>query len=154
MIKLFNAIDNVFTTNGDKVIIPTRAEVFKEDNGSFYLSMEAPLDYIEDLTSNKILVANTPQGDQAFRITNIEKTRKKISLKALHISYDANNYLIKDTFVVDKTCNQALQQLNNATDNPSPFSVSSDIIDIHSYRCVRNSLYEAWQLVVERWGGL
>lgn len=153
MIKLFNAIDNVFTTNGDKVIIPTRAEVFKEDNGSFYLSMEAPLDYIEDLTSNKILVANTPQGDQAFRITNIEKTRKKISLKALHISYDANNYLIKDTFVVDKTCNQALQQLNNATDNPSPFSVSSDIIDIHSYRCVRNSLYEAWQLVVERWGG-
>ena len=153
MIRLFDTTDKLFTTNGDKIIIPTRAEVFKEDNGSFYLQLEAPLDYIDYLLPNKILVANTPQGDQEFRITNVEKTKRKISLKALHISYDANNYLIRDTFVVDKTCNQALTQLNNATDNTSPFTVTSNIDDIHSYRCVRKSLYEAWQTVVERWGG-
>lgn len=153
MIKLFNTTDNIFTSNGDKVIIPTRAEVYKEDNGSFYLSLETLLDYIDDLTPNKILVANTPQGDQAFRITNVDKTRTKISLKAYHISYDANNYLIKDTFVVNKTCNQALGQLNNATDNTSPFNVSSDITNTNSYRCVRKSLYQAWQVVLERWGG-
>lgn len=153
MIKLFSTTDNIFNTNGDKVIIPTRAEVFKEDNGSFYLQLETPLDYIDDLTANRILVANTPQGEQAFRITNVEKTRKKITLKALHISYDANNYVIRDTNVVTKTGNQAMQQLNNATDNVSPFTVSSNIADTHSYRCVRKSLYEAWQMVVERWGG-
>lgn len=153
MIKLFSTTDNIFNTNGDKVIIPTRAEVFKEDNGSFYLLLETPLDYIDDLTANRILIANTPQGEQAFRITNVEKTRKKITLKALHISYDANNYVIRDTNVVTKTGNQAMQQLNNATDNVSPFTVSSNIADTHSYRCVRKSLYEAWQMVVERWGG-
>lgn len=153
MIKLFSTTDTTYLTNGDKIIIPTRAYVFKEDNGSFYLELECSLDYVEDLTPNRILVANTPQGDQAFRITNVTKTRKKISLKAKHISYDANNYLIKDTFVVNKTGNQAMQQLNNATDNPSPFNVGSDISNTNSYRCVRKTLYEAWQLVVERWGG-
>ena len=81
MIKLFSTTDNIFNTNGDKVIIPTRAEVFKEDNGSFYLLLETPLDYIDDLTANRILIANTPQGEQAFRITNVEKTRKKINKK-------------------------------------------------------------------------
>lgn len=153
MIKLFSTTDTTYLTNGDKIIIPTRAYVFKEDNGSFYLELECSLDYVEDLTPNRILVANTPQGDQAFRITNVTKTQKKISLKAKHISYDANNYLIKDTFVVTKTGNQAMQQLNNATDNPSPFNVGSDISNTNSYRCVRKTLYEAWQLVVERWGG-
>lgn len=153
MIKLFSTTDTTYLTNGDKIIIPTRAYVFKEDNGSFYLELECSLDYVEDLTPNRILVANTPQGDQAFRITNVTKTRKKISLKAKHISYDANNYLIKDTFIVNKTGNQAMQQLNNATDNPSPFNVGSDISNTNSYRCVRKTLYEAWQVVVERWGG-
>lgn len=153
MIKLFSTTDTTYLTNGDKIIIPIRAYVFKEDNGSFYLELECSLDYVEDLTPNRILVANTPQGDQAFRITNVTKTRKKISLKAKHISYDANNYLIKDTFVVNKTGNQAMQQLNNTTDNPSPFNVGSDISNTNSYRCVRKTLYEAWQVVVERWGG-
>lgn len=153
MIRLFDTTDNIFTTNGDKVILPTRAEVFKEDNGSFYLYLEASLDYIDYLIPNKILVANTPQGNQAFRISTIDKTRKKISLKALHISYDANNYLIKDTNIVNKTCTQALEQLNNATDNTSPFTVSSDIATTKNYRCVRKSLFEAWQVVIERWGG-
>lgn len=153
MIKLFSTTDTTYLTNGDKIIIPTRAYVFKEDNGSFYLELDCSLDYVEDLTPNRILVANTPQGDQAFRITNVTKTRKKISLKAKHISYDANNYLIKDTFVVNKTGNQAMQQLNNATDNPSPFNVGSDISNTNSYRCIRKTLYEAWQVVVERWGG-
>ena len=153
MIRLFDTTDKIFTTNGDKIIIPTRAEVFKEDNGSFYLYLEASLDYIDYLIPNKILVANTPQGNQAFRISSIDKTRKKISLKALHISYDSNNYLIKDTNIVNKTCTQALEQLNNATDNTSPFTVSSDIATTKNYRCVRKSLFEAWQMVVERWGG-
>ena len=147
MIRLFDTTDKIFTTNGDKIIIPTRAEVFKEDNGSFYLYLEASLDYIDYLIPNKILVANTPQGNQAFRISSIDKTRKKISLKALHISYDANNYLIRDTNIVNKTCTQALEQLNNATDNTSPFTVSSDIATTKNYRCVRKSLFEAWKRV-------
>ena len=153
MIRLFDTTDNLFATNGDKVIIPTRAIVHKEDNGSFYLDLETDLSYIEWLTPNRILVANTPQGNQAFRITNVDKTRKKITLKANHIFYDSANYVIEDSYVVEKNCNDALDHLNNATDNVSPFSTTSDVNTIASFRCVRKSLYEAIQIILERWGG-
>ena len=153
MIKLFDTTDNLFQSNGDKIIIPTRAVVHKEDNGSYYLDLETNLEYVDDLVSNKILVANTPQGYQPFRIGNVNKTRKKITLQAKHIFYDSANYLIADSYVVEKNCNQALDHLNNATDNESPFTTISDVPTIASFRCVRKSLYEAIQVVLERWGG-
>lgn len=37
MIKLFNLTDKFFANNGDKVIIPIKAKIHKEDNGAFYL---------------------------------------------------------------------------------------------------------------------
>lgn len=153
MIRLFSSDDKTFTTNGDIVIKPLKAKVHKEDNGSFYLDLETSLDYVDDLTANRIVVANTPQGSQAFRITNVEQTRKKISAKCHHVFYDSNNYLIADSYVVDKNCNDALDHLNNATDNTSPFTTVSDVTRINSFRCVRKSLYEAIQTVIERWGG-
>ena len=153
MIRLFSSDDKTFTTNGDIVIKPLKAKVHKEDNGSFYLDLETSLDYVDDLTANRIVVANTPQGSQAFRITNVEQTRKKISAKCHHVFYDSNNYLIADSYVVDKNCNDALDHLNNATDNISPFTTVSDVTRINSFRCVRKSLYEAIQTVIERWGG-
>ena len=153
MIRVFSPNDKTFTTNGDIVIKPLKAKVHKEDNGSFYLDLETSLDYIDDLTANRIVVANTPQGEQAFRITNAEKTRKKISAKCYHVFYDSQNYLIADSYVVDKNCNDAIDHLNNATDNTSPFTTVSDVTAINSFRCVRKSLYEAINTVIERWGG-
>lgn len=153
MIKLFSTTDNLFSSNGDKVILPLKAKIHKEDNGSFYLDLETSLDYVDDLTANRIVVANTPQGEQAFRITNVEQTRKKISAKCYHVFYDSSNYLIADSYVVDKNCNDALDHLNSATDNASPFATLSDVTRINSFRCVRKSLYEAIQTVLERWGG-
>ena len=153
MIKVFQATDKSYTTNGDIVLETTKAKVHKEDNGDFYISIESPLSYIEYLVPNNIIVANTPQGEQAFRISNVENTRTKIKLKAYHVFYDSENYLIRDSYVVDKNCNDALDHLNNATDNTSPFTTISDINKVSSYRCVRKSLYEAIQVVLERWGG-
>ena len=153
MIKLFDITDTLFSTNGDKVIIPTKAKIHKEDNGSFYLDLETNLDYVDDLEPNKIIVAPTPQGEQAFRITNVEQSRSKIKVKAYHVFYDSKNYLIADSYVVDKNCNDALDHLNSATDNLSPFTTLSNITTINSFRCVRKSLYEAIQTVIERWGG-
>lgn len=153
MIKLFEATDKLYTSNGNKIILPFKAKVHKEDNGDFYINVEAPLSYIDDLAPNKIIVANTPQGDQAFRITNAENTRTKIKIKAYHVFYDSKNYLIRDSNVVDKNCNDALDHLNNATDNTSPFTTISDVTVISSYRCVRKSLYEAINVLLERYGG-
>lgn len=153
MIKLFDITDKIYSSNGDKIILPLKAVVKKKDNGDFYLDLEAPLSYIEDLTSNKIIVAGTPQGEQAFRISKVEKTRTKIKLKAYHVFYDSENYLIQDSYVVDKNCNDALDHLNNSTDNTSPYTTISDITKIASYRCIRKSLYEAIQVLLERYGG-
>ena len=153
MVKLFNSIDDVFTTNGDKVITPTKARVHKADNGDFYLDIETDLSYVDDLVANTILVVNTPQGNQAFRVTNPQKTKTKLIIKAWHIFYDTKNYLIADSYVVDKSCGDALDHLNMATDNPSPFTTISDVTTINSFRCVRKSLFDAVQTVIERWGG-
>lgn len=153
MIKLFDITDTTFSTNGDKILQPTYAVIHKEDNGDYYLDLEIGLDYIDFISANKIIVANTPNGEQAFRITNIEKRKQKIVVKAWHISYDSKNYVIEDSYVVDKTCNQALEHLNSATDQESPFTTTSDIATIKSYRCVRKSLWEAFGEVRKRWGG-
>lgn len=153
MIKLFSSTDILYSSNGDKIIIPTKAKVHKEDNGDYYLDLETNLDYINDIVQGNILVANTPQGNQAFRISNVTATRKKITAKCYHVFYDSENYLIQDSYVVDKNCNDALDYLNSATDNTSPFTTLSDINTLNSYRCVRKSLYEAIQTIIERWGG-
>ena len=153
MIRVFSPNDKIFTSNGDAVIQPFKAKVHKEDNGKFYLDIEADISYVDILTANRIIVADTPQGAQAFRIKNPEKTKHKITIKAPHISYDAENYVIADSYVVDKNCNDAMDHLNNATDNPSPFQTVSDITEVNSYRCVRTSLYDAFSTVLERWGG-
>lgn len=153
MIRIFGQIDKNFNSNGDIVIQPSRAKVHKEDNGDFYLDLETSLEYIDYFVEGNIVVANTPQGNQAFRIGNVQKTKRKLETKAYHVFYDSKNYLIADAYVVDKTCNDALDHLNNATDTQSPFTTLSDILTVDSYRCVRKSLYEAIQTVMERWGG-
>ena len=153
MIRLFDVTDKTFQTNGDRVIIPTRAIVHKEDNGSFFLSLETDLSYVDDLTEGRVIVANTPQGNQAFRINNVEKTKHKLTTTAKHVFYDSMNYLIEDSYVYQMDCNSALDHLNSATSDVSPFTTISDIANINSYRCVRTSLYDAIKTVVERWGG-
>lgn len=153
MIKLFNVLDKNYDSNGDKILQPLKAIVRKEDNGDFYLDIESSLEYSDFLLSNQIIVAPTPQGEQPFRIGNVEKTRNKIRLRAKHVFYDSDNYLIEDSYVVDKNCNDALDHLNSATSDLSPFTTISNITNINSFRCVRKSLYEAIQVVLERWGG-
>lgn len=153
MIKLFGVTDTNFSSNGDIVINPLRAKVHKEDNGSFFIDIETNLDYVDYLVEGNIIIADTPQGDQAFRVGNVEKTRFKIKTRCYHVFYDSENYLIADSYVVEKNCNDALDHLNNATDNVSPFTTLSDVQTIKSFRCVRKSLYEAISTVLERWGG-
>ena len=153
MIRVFSPNDTVFNSNGDIVINPYKAKVHKEDNGDYYLNLETSIKYADYLVTGRIVVADTPQGAQAFRITNPTKKSNKISVKAWHVFYDSENYLIADSYVVDMNCNNALDHLNSATEPQSPFTTLSDISIIDSYRCVRKSLYEAIQTVLERWGG-
>lgn len=153
MIKVFGQTDKSFLSNGDIVINPVKAKIKKSDNTDFYLEIETGLEYIDYLIQDNIIVSPTPQGDQPFRISNVTKTKNKISFKAYHVFYDSKNYLIQDSYVDDKNCNDALDHLNMATEPISPFSTISDVTTVNSFRCVRKSLYEAILTVLERWGG-
>lgn len=153
MIRVFESTDRSFTTNGDIVLLPTKAKVTKKDNGDYYLDLEAGTKYADYLTSGRIIAADTPQGAQAFRISGVTRKSTKVSLRAWHVFYDSKNYLIADSYVVDMTAGAALDRLNGATEPRSEFATVSDVQAVDSFRCVRKSLYEAIQTVIERWGG-
>ena len=153
MLRIFKPTDKTYASNGDKIIQPMKAVVHKEDNGAYYLDLTCGIEYREWVVSGNIIVADTPQGAQPFRIMNPELTHTKITCKCNHVFYDTQNYLIADSYVVDSTCNAALDHLNQATDTESPFTTVSDVDTVNSFRCVRKSLYEAVQTVLERWGG-
>ena len=153
MIKVFSPTDKVFYSNGDVVVKATSAKVHCEDNGDYYIEIIAGIEYSEWLVARNIVVAPTPDGDQPFRLEEPEKSGTKITIKGWHVFYDTQNYLIADSYVVDKNCNDALNHLNDATEPESIFTVHSDIAKIDSYRCVREPLYNAIQVVLERYGG-
>lgn len=153
MLRIFNPTDKDYSSNGEKVIQPRKAVVHKEDNDSYYLDLTCGTEYAPWIKSGNIIVADTPQGAQPFRILDPEITHSKIACKCYHVFYDSENYLIADSYVVDSTCNQALDHLNQAVEPKSPFTTVSDINTINSFRCVRKSLYEAVSTVLERWGG-
>ena len=153
MIRLFGISDKTYTSNGDVVLNPIKCSVKNADNGDFTLSATCTLEYLPYIVNNAIIVAPTPAGDQPFRIYDVQKNNYKVEVKAKHVTHDADNYVIADAYVVDKDGEEALLHLNNATDTTSPFTVSSDVLHVDSYRCVRKSLEEAINEVAERWGG-
>lgn len=152
MIRVFGATDKVFTSNGDVVLQPVKAVVHKEENGDYYLLLETGLEYSDYIVEDNIVVAPTPSGEQAFRISNVTKTPKKITTKAWHVFYDSKNYLVAYSKVEAKTGSQALTQVNNATDPTSEFATTSDIISINDFTFTRMSLYDCVLKILEIWG--
>ena len=153
MISIYDKNIKVFSNNGIKIIHPIEALIRKEDNGDYYLTIR---DYIKNISFfdvGKIIVCDTPWGRQGFRIDEPEVDDNYINYKCWHLYYDSKNYIVRDSYAVNMSCNSALDHFNSATDIPSPFIVSSDISDSHSMREVRKSMYEVFDDVIERWGG-
>ena len=153
MIKVFNANERVFTSNGDKILHPLKAVILKEDNGDYELELETRIEDKDYIVKDTIIVCTTPWGQQGFRVDNPNKKNNKITCTCKHLFYDTASYIIQDANVVDKNCNDALDHLNNACDAETPFTTLSDIQQINSARVVRKSLEEAISTVLERWGG-
>lgn len=132
MIKVFAETDTTFTSNGDRVIEPLKAHVKKIDNGDFLLEIEVPIKYLDLFVPGKIIVANTPQGDQAFRIRNTVKTDYKITASCWHISYDLfYNYFVYSMpyTAISEAVATMLQRLPSYIMQPPatfPFTLSTD----------------------------
>lgn len=153
MIKVFNADEKVFTNNGEKILQPLKAIILKEDNGDYELELETRIEDKDYIVNDKIIVCDTPWGEQGFRVYNPQKKNNKITCTCKHLFYDTASYIIKDAYVVDKTCNDALDHLNNACDIVTPFVTLSNIQEINSLRVVRKTLEEAISIVLEDYGG-
>lgn len=155
MINIYDSDDKLFSNNGIKVLHPIKCEVYKKDNGDYYIDLVDKIENIAFYQSNMIITCPTPfpEGVQAFRITKIERNNSKLSLRAKHIYFDTSNYIIQDSYIVDKNCGYALDHLNSNCDVKTPFNTSSDITVNNTYRCVRTSLEEAISVIIERWGG-
>ncbi len=153
MIKVFGSSDRTFASNGDKVLKPIKAVILKEDNGDYSLTLETSIADNRYIQSDNIVVCDTPWGEQGFRVVNPYKRGNKITCECKHLYFDGDRYLIADSYVVDKNCNDAIDHLNTATDTASPFTTFSNVQGYNSYRCVRKSLTEAFSAVMERWGG-
>lgn len=153
MISIFQANEKLFDSNGDKILHPTKATIRKEDNGEYYILLKDVIQNLQYYQEGLIVVSDTPWGRQGFRLTNPEINDDKISCKGYHLYFDTKRYLIVDSYVVDKNCNDALDHLNNACDVVTPFTTISDINVVNSYRCVRHTLEEAISVIIDRWGG-
>ena len=153
MISVYPSTERTFSNNGIKILKPLKALIRKEDNGDFYIDLKDNIDNIDYYQTGMIIRTDTPWGSQAFRITNPKIENNKISTKAKHVYFDSKQYVIEDSYIVDKNCNDALDHLNNACDEITPFTFISDVSTVNSYRCVRKTLEEAVSEVINRWGG-
>ena len=155
MIRIYDVDEKIFGNNGIKILKPLKCYIFKEDNGDYYIEIDDSINNEKYYQSNMIITCPTPfpEGTQAFRICDVRKSNSKVSIKARHVYFDSANYIILDNYIVDKDCNYALDHLNSNTDNISPFTTSSNILTVNSYRCIRKTLEEAIETIIERWGG-
>ena len=155
MIKVYDSTERLFNHNGIKILHPLRADVTKEDNGDYYVTLQDTIESLEYYQSGMIVRIPTPWGVQGFRLSNPKVKNNKIEVKAWHLSYDAKNYVIKDAYAVNKNCNDALEYFNSNTDIPSPFSTLGDIATLCSTRAVRKTLFEIYELFLsaDRYGG-
>lgn len=155
MIRVYDATERLFNNNGIKILQPLFAEILKVDNGDYYIELEDTLENLEYYQKGMIIRSTTPWGVQGFRCDNPVIKNNRITCKAWHLTYDTKNYLIKDSYSVDKNCNDALNYFNDNTDIQSNFTVSSDISTLLSTRIVRKSLFEVFELLIsaDRYGG-
>lgn len=153
MIILYDETATEYVTLGIKVLQPLSAVVRKEDNGDYFLQLRDSADNSQLYQHGRIIAVDTPWGRQPFRIDTAPVKGSKVDVKAWHIWYDAKNYIIADSYVVEQNANYALDHINSATDATSPFTTISDVTAIRSLRVVRDSLYEAVLQIIARWGG-
>ena len=143
MICYFDKTETAFDHNGkgvldNNIVSPV---VHEELNGSFYFEFEYPMQakYAKELVPEIIIrcpVSNLP--DQLFRITERNESLGGVmQIVAHHIFYDLAKNLIEDTYLVNRTGSQALQQLLSNTQFSHQFQGTSDILTANNARLVR-----------------
>ena len=158
MIKVFNANERVFTSNGDKILHPIKAIIYKEDNGDYELEIETRLEDKEYIVNDKIIVCDTPWGAQGFRVYNPQTKNNKITCTCKHLYYDTAGYLIERADIQNGNCNYAIDTINSNSEGKmygdSIFTVSGHTEGMPNSLLVEyKTLEQAISDVLAVWGG-
>lgn len=81
MIRVFKASNSNYTTNGEIILKPISAIITKNLEEE-YLELDAPLEYVEYLVQDNVIVTDTLAGKKGYRIHN-PIVGKTIEVKAL-----------------------------------------------------------------------
>lgn len=158
MIKIFNANDRDFSTAGNIIIEPIKCIEYKKKSlNGWYIEVEIPIKYKEYISKDKLCVVKTKSklNPQAFRIgEDIECSTRKIKFQADHIMFDAKDYVLLDVRPTKQNGLNALNYINERTDNLSPFSIYSNVENVNTAYFIRKNLLEAWTTIEEKWGGV
>ena len=158
MIKIFNANDRDFSTAGNIIIEPIKCIEYKKKSlNGWYIEVEIPIKYKEYISKDKLCVVKTKSklNPQAFRIgEDIECSTRKIKFQANHVMFDAKDYVLLDVRPTKQNGLNALNYINERTDNLSPFSIYSNVENVNTAYFIRKNLLEAWTTIEEKWGGV
>ena len=158
MIQIYSPNNTDFASNGNAVLMRVVAQLEATINGPWPYTLEHPIDsmgrwkYIEP---NAIIKAPSFNGEQLFRVKNVEKDETLITAEAEPIFLDAKDEIfLKDVRITNKNCSQALSTILAG----SRFSGQSNITKkAGAYYVYKNGL-EAINggdenALIARWGG-
>lgn len=128
MIEVYRTDNTEYEKNGDMPLLPIKARVNVELNGTWVLELEHPIDdegrwkYLEE---EAVVKCPSFNGDQLFRIKSIEKNDDSALVKAYPIFFDSKN----DCFLTDirPTVKNGQDALNIMLAQNVKYSAQSDI---------------------------
>lgn len=159
MIQIYSPQNTNYAQNGDMTLIPSSAEIDVTLNGAWTAEMTHPID--EDgrwkhMVENAVVKMPSFNGEQLFRIENVEKKDSGVSVDLTPIFLDAK----KDCFLVDvrPTEKNGQDALNIMMASNKKYSGKSDIQTISTAYYQTKNLIEALEgnddnSFLNRWGG-
>lgn len=132
MIKLLAPTARTVTAPCLKMIQAYTATVRRESTESWTLTATMAADelgMIDPQADQAILVADTPEGPQPFRIRYVERDGAILTVKAPHVYFDADGVLIRQFVANDLTIKGAISRLElNRPTNFAPWPWDYPII--------------------------
>ena len=126
MLFLYPINQRDFSYNGE--IIRQVYDPHVHRNSTFYLEFKVLIDnsnQYKKIKRDMLVKAETPDGDQIFRVWEITKNKDYIKVEALHVLYDLNNRMVGAVNVENAPLSTALTKFSNyLRDTPFTFSTS------------------------------
>lgn len=158
MIQVYLPDNSNYESNGNMVLFPTECTIEATLNAEWVLNLKHPIDQENRwlfIQEDGVLKVPSWNGDQLYRIKNVEKTLTEISVIAYPVFLDAANEVF--LFDVRPTEANGISALNQIFAN-TKYSCSSDIIKTATayYQNV-NAIYalngDSENSFTNRWGG-